>query len=283
MAVVVGYALAVLIGLSLGLLGGGGSVLALPVLVYVMGIDPQTAIPMTLVMVGTVSLVGALPHIRRGQVAWRPGAIFGLATMAGAYLGARLAALPFVTSTVQMTLFAGAMLVAAGLMIRRSSRTPAVEGPYVQPLCRYCWLWLPTEGVMVGVLTGLVGVGGGFAIVPALVLLAQVPMTKAIGTSLLIITANSLAGLAGYLGRVDLDWHLTVNFTFLAGIGTVIGAYLVQYIHPKHLQKGFGYFLLGIAVLVLWQNQKLQKPRAESRMDGITVVTSRGRQSRLLI
>ncbi len=283
MAVVVGYALAVLIGLSLGLLGGGGSVLALPVLVYVMGIDPQTAIPMTLVMVGTVSLVGALPHIRRGQVAWRPGAIFGLATTAGAYLGARLAALPLVTSTVQMTLFAGAMLVAAGLMIRRSARTPAVEGPYVQPLCRYCWLWLPTEGVMVGVLTGLVGVGGGFAIVPALVLLAQVPMTKAIGTSLLIITANSLAGLAGYLGRVDLDWHLTVNFTFLAGIGTVIGAYLVQYIHPKHLQKGFGYFLLGIAVLVFWQNQKLQKPRAESRMDGITVVTSQGSQSRLLI
>jgi len=266
MAIGVGYALAVLIGLSLGLLGGGGSVLALPVLVYVMGIAPPTAIPMTLVMVGTVSLVGALPHIRRGQV------LFGLATMAGAYLGARLAALPFVTSTVQMTVFAGAMLVAAGLMIGRSSR---VEGPYVPPLCRYCWLWLPTEGVLVGALTGLVGVGGGFAIVPALVLLAQVPMSKAIGTSLLIITANSLAGLAGYLGRVDLDWHLTVNFTFFAGIGTVAGAYLAQHIHPKHLQKGFGYFLLAIAVLVLWQNQKLQKPRAEVNRDGVAIVRAK--------
>ncbi|WP_448380595.1 sulfite exporter TauE/SafE family protein [Gloeomargarita sp.] len=272
MAIAVGYALAVLIGLSLGLLGGGGSVLALPVLVYVMGIEPPTAIPMTLVMVGTVSLVGALPHIRRGQVAWQAGALFGLATMAGAYLGARLAALPWVTSTVQMTVFAGAMLVAAGLMIGRSSR---VEGPYVPPLCRYCWLWLPTEGVLVGALTGLVGVGGGFAIVPALVLLAQVPMSKAIGTSLLIITANSLAGLAGYLGRVDLDWHLTVNFTFFAGLGTVAGAYLAQYIHPKHLQKGFGYFLLGIAVLVLWQNQKLQKPRAEVSRDGVAIVRTK--------
>jgi uncharacterized membrane protein YfcA len=266
MAVVAGYALAVLIGLSLGLLGGGGSVLALPVLVYVVGMDPQTAIPTTLVMVGTVSLVGALPHIRRGQVAWRAGAMFGLATMAGAYLGARLATLPFVTATVQMTVFAGAMLVAAGLMIGRSSR--AVEGPYVPPLCRYCWLWLPTEGL-------LVGVGGGFAIVPALVLLAQVPMTKAIGTSLLIITANSLAGLAGYLGRVDWDWHLTVNFTVLAGVGTVAGAYLAQLVAPKHLQKGFGYFLLGIAVLVLWQNYKLPKPQTESRTPDVPMVRAK--------
>jgi uncharacterized membrane protein YfcA len=273
MAVVAGYALAVLIGLSLGLLGGGGSVLALPVLVYVVGMDPQTAIPTTLVMVGTVSLVGALPHIRRGQVAWRAGAMFGLATMAGAYLGARLATLPFVTATVQMTVFAGAMLVAAGLMIGRSSR--AVEGPYVPPLCRYCWLWLPTEGLLVGALTGLVGVGGGFAIVPALVLLAQVPMTKAIGTSLLIITANSLAGLAGYLGRVDWDWHLTVNFTVLAGVGTVAGAYLAQLVAPKHLQKGFGYFLLGIAVLVLWQNYKLPKPQTESRTPDVPMVRAK--------
>jgi uncharacterized membrane protein YfcA len=273
MAVVAGYALALLIGLSLGLLGGGGSVLALPVLVYVVGMDPQTAIPTTLVMVGTVSLVGALPHIRRGQVAWRAGAMFGLATMAGAYLGARLATLPFVTATVQMTVFAGAMLVAAGLMIGRSSR--AVEGPYVPPLCRYCWLWLPTEGLLVGALTGLVGVGGGFAIVPALVLLAQVPMTKAIGTSLLIITANSLAGLAGYLGRVDLDWHLTVNFTVLAGVGTVAGAYLAQLVAPKHLQKGFGYFLLGIAVLVLWQNYKLPKPQTESRTPDVPMVRAK--------
>lgn len=267
MAIGVGYALAVVIGLSLGLLGGGGSVLALPVLVYVLGIAPHRAIPMTLVMVGTVSVLGAIPHIRRGLVAWRPGAMFGLATVVGAYLGARLAALPFITSTVQMTIFAGAMLVAAGLMIGRSSRTAALAGPYVPPLCRYCWLWLPTEGVVVGVLTGLVGVGGGFAIVPALVLLAHVPMPKAIGTSLLIITANSLAGLAGYLGQVDLDWHLTVNFTVFAGFGTVGGAYLVQFVSPKHLQKGFGYFLLGIAVFVLWQNQQVPKQRAEPRTD----------------
>ncbi|MEN9234371.1 MAG: sulfite exporter TauE/SafE family protein [Gloeomargarita sp. DG02_1_bins_92] len=271
-AIMLGYALAVVIGLSLGLLGGGGSVLALPVLVYVVGLPPSQAIPMTLVMVGTVSVLGAIPHLRRGQVAWRTGVMFGVATMAGAYLGARVAALPFITSTVQMTIFAGAMLVAAGLMITRSARTPAVTGPYVPPVCRYCWLWLPTEGVLVGMLTGLVGVGGGFAIVPALVLLAQVPMSKAIGTSLLIITANSLAGLAGYWGRVDLDWHLTVNFTVLAGIGTVGGAYLAQWVPPKHLQKGFGYFLLAIAALVFWQNYHFPK-RAAGAEDGYSHLT----------
>ncbi|MCS7030567.1 MAG: sulfite exporter TauE/SafE family protein [Gloeomargarita sp. SKYG116] len=259
MAVLVGYALAILIGLSLGLLGGGGSVLALPVLVYVVGIAPKVAVPMTLVVVGAVSLLGAIPHIRRGNVAGRAGVVFGGATMVGAYGGARLATLPFITDTVQMTLFAVAMLVAAGLMIRRRPPAPELTGPYVPPVCPYCWLWLPTEGLLVGMLTGLVGVGGGFAIVPALVLLANIPMKQAIGTSLLIIAANSLAGLAGYLGHVHLDWHLTVNFTLLAGIGTVAGAYLAQFIHPAHLQKGFGYFLLAIAALVLWQNQQPRK------------------------
>ncbi len=257
----IGHILAVGIGISLGLLGGGGSVLALPVLVYVMGIEPKPAIAMTLIVVGTVSLLGSFPHARRGNVNLRVAAIFGSATMLGAYLGARLATLPWVSSTFQMMLFGVAMLLAAGLMIYRSLSPPLGDDndleamPYLKPACRYCWLWLMTEGLAVGVLTGLVGVGGGFAIVPALVLLGKLPMRQAIGTSLLIIACNSAAGLLGYLGHISLDWSLTVSFTFLAACGTVIGAYLAQFVSAKQLQKGFGYFLLAIATFVLIQNR----------------------------
>jgi len=269
---ILGYLLAIAIGISLGLLGGGGSVLALPVLVYVMGIAPKPAIAMTLIIVGTVSLVGVIPHARRGNLALKQGAIFGSATMVGAYLGARIATLPLVTSALQMTLFAVSMLLAAGLMIYRTSKAePALSTnelnsiQYIKPVCKYCWLWLMTEGLGVGILTGLVGVGGGFAIVPALVLLGNVPMKKAIGTSLLIISCNSIAGLLGYLGHISLDWNLTVSFTFLAGFGTIIGAYLAQFVSAQQLQKGFGYFLLVVAAFVLVQNRRsFESPQKSS-------------------
>jgi uncharacterized membrane protein YfcA len=268
----IGYFFAVCIGVSLGLLGGGGSVLALPVLVYVVGVPPKPAIAMTLIIVGTVSLLGSIPHARRGNLNLKAVGIFGTATMLGAYLGARIATLPFVTSTLQMILFGLSMLTAAALMIYRSANVnPQVNKDqleaiqYVKPVCKYCWLWLMTEGIAVGVLTGLVGVGGGFAIVPALVLLGNIPMRQAIGSSLLIIACNSVTGLLGYLGHISLDWALTVSFTFLAGCGTVIGAYLAQFVSVKHLQKSFGYFLLAIATLVLFQNRDaLQRTRKSS-------------------
>ncbi|MBF2029487.1 MAG: sulfite exporter TauE/SafE family protein [Oscillatoriales cyanobacterium C42_A2020_001] len=258
---IVGHLLAVCIGISLGLLGGGGSVLALPVLVYVMGVAPKPAIAMTLIIVGTVSLLGSIPHARRGNLNLKIAVIFGSATMVGAYLGARIATLPLITSAFQMILFGLSMLVAAGLMIYRSNKAKPESSEdelasmhYVKPACKYCWLWLMTEGIAVGVLTGLVGVGGGFAIVPALVLLGNIPMRQAIGTSLLIIACNSVSGLLGYLGHVSLDWTLTVSFTFLAGCGTVIGVHLAQFISAKQLQKSFGYFLLAVATFVLVQN-----------------------------
>jgi uncharacterized protein len=259
---IIGHFLAVCIGVSLGLLGGGGSVLALPVLVYVMGVAPKPAIAMTLIIVGTVSLLGSIPHARRGNLNLKTASIFGPATMLGAYLGARLATLPFITSAFQMILFGISMLIAAGLMIYRITKSQPASNQdrlddiqYVRPVCKYCWQWLIAEGIAVGVLTGLVGVGGGFAIVPALVLLGNIPMRQAIGTSLLIIACNSVAGLLGYLGHISLDWNLTVSFTFLAGCGTVIGAYLAQFVPAKQLQKGFAYFLLAIATFVLVQNR----------------------------
>ncbi|WP_083775372.1 sulfite exporter TauE/SafE family protein [Gloeothece citriformis] len=258
---VIGHIIAVCIGISLGLIGGGGSVLAVPTLVYVMGVPPKEAIPITLLAVGTVSLLGAIPHWKLGNVRPQTAATFGGSTMIGAYTGARLATLPFITGTVQMLIFGVTMLVAAILMIRKSHKSKTSEEfkteieYYPQPVCRYCWLWVMTEGIGVGMLTGLVGVGGGFAIVPALVLLAKVPIKQAIGTSLVIIFLNSMAGFYGYLGRVPLNWNLIISFTIAASIGIITGAYLVKFIQAKQLQKGFGYFLLFMAAFVLWQNR----------------------------
>lgn len=254
----VGLFLAACIGLSLGLIGGGGSVLALPILVYVMGVSPKSAIAMTLVIVGSVSLLGVIPHWKAGNVNFKTALLFGSATMLGAFAGARIAVLPAVTETFQMLLFAAMMLLAAVFMIRRSSK-PVAPGDklafYPKPACKYCWLWLPTEGLLVGVLTGLVGVGGGFAIVPALVLLGNVPMKQAIGTSLLIIVANSVAGFLGYLGYVPLDWTIILSFIAAASAGTIPGAYLAQFVPAAKLQKTFGYFLLAVAAFVLVQNR----------------------------
>jgi hypothetical protein len=161
-----------------------------------------------------------------------------------------------------MLLFAAMMLLAAIFMIRKKPTAETVAPTqgvnltlYPKPACKYCWLWLLTEGLGVGVLTGLVGVGGGFAIVPALVLLAKLPMKQAIGTSLVIITLNSSAGFLGYLGHVSLNWDLMVSFAVAASLGIVAGAYLVRFVQARHLQKAFGYFLLAMAAFILWQNR----------------------------
>jgi uncharacterized membrane protein YfcA len=254
---IIGHILATCIGISLGLIGGGGSVLALPILVYVMGQPTKSAIAMTLVIVGTVSLIGIIPHWRQGNVNVKKAFMFGSATMLGAFVGAKkIASLPFVTERVQLLLFAVMMMVAAGFMIAKSRKSSAKTEPedlafYPKPVCKYCWLWIPTEGLGVGVLTGLVGVGGGFAIVPALVLLANTPMKEAIGTSLLIIACNSVAGFLGYLGQVPLDWSLMGSFIIAASLGIVAGAYLARYVDAKQLQKAFGYFLLAVAAFIL--------------------------------
>ncbi|WP_448572270.1 sulfite exporter TauE/SafE family protein [Trichothermofontia sp.] len=281
---IVGHLLAAGIGLSLGLIGGGGSVLALPILVYVMGVPPKSAIAMTLVIVGSVSLLALIPHAQRGQVNVKKALLFGSATMLGAFLGARLALLPWVTETFQMLLFAVMMGLAAVFMIRKTAKAgpvppTAIPGGdlslYPQPVCKYCWLWMLTEGLGVGVLTGLVGVGGGFAIVPALVLLGNTPMREAIGTSLLIIALNSVAGFLGYVGQVPLDWGLILSFTIAAGAGTLIGGQLSGRVKPQHLQKGFGYFLLAMAAFILVQNREALRPRSSEQPHSIPVLAQK--------
>ncbi len=273
-ASILGHLIAVAIGISLGLIGGGGSILAVPTLVYVIGVPPKSAIAMSLAIVGTVSLLGAIPHWKLGNVQLKTAAMFGGSTMLGAYLGARLAMLPFISGALQMLLFATMMVLAAGFMLRKSariSRSASVQEPdlqlYPQPICKYCWLWLISEGIGVGILTGLVGVGGGFAIVPALVLLAKVPMKQAIGTSLVVITLNSMAGFLGYFGRVPLDGELMISFTVAASLGIVVGAYLVRFIQAKHLQTAFGYFLLLMAAFIFWQNRAEVHARSPAKQD----------------
>lgn len=253
---IIGHFLAICIGLSLGLIGGGGSILAVPILVYVMGLGAKTAIAMSLIIVGTVSLIGAVPHWLQGNVNLKVAAMFAPPAMLGAYLGARLASLPFITETIQLICFAIVTILASLMMIREARQKPNNQDLFTEKghLKReHHWFAIALEGLGVGILTGFVGVGGGFAIIPALVLLGGIPMKEAIGTSLIIITFKSITGFVGYLGQVNLDWNLMISFAIAASLGTVTGAYLTHFIEAKQLQKAFGYFVLAIGIFVLVQ------------------------------
>jgi uncharacterized protein len=249
-----GFLLAALIGLALGLLGGGGSILTVPVLVYILGFGAKEAIATSLAVVGATSLLGAVGHWRAGNVNLRIAGIFGVVAMLGTYLGARLAV--FFSGSAQLMLFALVMLVAAYFMFRGTplgvSGTSNGEPPAVteMPL-----LLIAAEGIGVGVLTGLVGVGGGFLIVPALVLLGRVPMKQAIGTSLLVITMKSAAGFYGYLGQVAVDWEFIGAFTAVAVLGILAGAYLIRFVSQVRLQRAFAVFLLLMGTWLIYQNR----------------------------
>lgn len=245
---IIGLALAVLIGVSLGLLGGGGSILAVPVFVYVLGYGAKEAIAMSLAVVGLTSLFAAYGHWRAGNVDLRVAVIFGVVAMSGTYLGARLAV--FFSGAAQLVLFAGVMLAAAYFMFRGGH--PGADSPASGE--RMSFGAIVPEGLAVGVLTGLVGVGGGFLIVPALVLLGKVPMKLAVGTSLLVISMKSAAGFAGYLGQIEVPWAFLGLFTAVAIAGSFAGAYLVRLVPQETLQKAFAAFLVVMGVFILFQN-----------------------------
>ena len=252
---ILGIALAALIGLSLGLRGGGGSILTVPIFVYVLGFGAKEAIAMSLAVVGATSLFGAASHWRSGNVNLRVALIFGAVAMAGTYLGARLAV--FFSGAAQLALFAVVMLLAAFFMVRE--RKPAPDGALVRsegPEVKEMPLGLiVVEGIAVGVLTGLVGVGGGFLIVPALVLLGKVPMKQAVGTSLLVIAMKSAAGFYGYLGQVEVDWAFMSLFTAVSIAGIFAGTYLVRFVSQQQLKRSFAVFLLVMGGFILWQNR----------------------------
>ena len=246
---IIGLALAALIGLSLGLLGGGGSILTVPVFVYVLGYAPKPAIAMSLAVVGATSLFGALSHWRAGNVRFRVAATFGVVAMAGSYLGARLAV--FVSGTTQLLIFGLVMLVAAISMLRS-----AVGPESVAKTARLPASVLIGVALGVGLLTGLVGIGGGFLIVPALALVARLPIKHAVGTSLLVIALNAFTGFAGYLGTVVIDWAMMAGFTSVAIAGVVAGTVLVRFVPAATLRRGFALFLVAMGAFILYRNRE---------------------------
>lgn len=240
-----GYALALLIGLSLGLLGGGGSILTVPVLHYVLGYPVKEAIPMSLVVVGLTSGFGAISHWRAGTVRWRTALAFGPPGIVGAILGAELGL--HVEATTQLTVFAIVLLAAAASMLRGGMASePATPRHDRQPLP-----FITLVGALVGVLTGFVGVGGGFLYVPALALLGGLAMKEAIGTSLVLILLACSAGLLRYSGQLELDWSAIALFSGIAFLGVVAGGRLVPYVSQRALKRGFAVFLLVMGALVL--------------------------------
>jgi uncharacterized membrane protein YfcA len=244
---VLGFLFAALIGLALGTLGGGGSILTVPVLVYVLGYDPKLAIAMSLPVVGTAALVGVVSHWRAGNVRLQTAAIFGSVAMVGSYTGARASI--WLTGRLQLLILGSVMIVAAASMLRSSIREGIAPTMESQPHPAV----MLSVGFGVGLLTGVIG--SGFLIVPALVILGRVPMKSAVGTSLLVIAMNSLSGYLGYHGREIVPWDFVVRFSAVAVVGILAGTALVRHISTRQLKRAFALLLVVIGVLVLWQNR----------------------------
>jgi len=247
---VLGYFFAALIGLALGTLGGGGSILTVPVFVYVLGFDPKLSIAMSLPVVGLAALVGVISHWRAGNVRLQTAALFGSVAMTGSYAGAKASV--WFSGRAQLLILGAVMVAAAASMLRNASRDGAAE---VQSSNSPHPALLFAVGLSVGVLTGLVGIGGGFLIVPALVFLGRVPMKQAVGTSLLVIALNSASGYLGHRGQGDVPWGFVLRFAGVAVLGILAGTALVHHISTRQLKRAFAALLVVIGVLILWQNR----------------------------
>ena len=238
---------ALIIGLSLGLMGSGGSILTVPTLVYLLGQDEKTAIAGSLFIVGCIAVVGGVQSAFQKQVHWRSVVWFGLPGMTGAWLGAQLSV--YISGTVQLLLFVVVVITAGIFMIRPPRLQPAQSG-------RAAWK-IGLDGLLVGVLTGLVGVGGGFLIVPALVLLGRLSMQLAVGSSLMIIALKSFSGFIKYLDVLPgqgqtLDWSVLWTFAGLGIVGTLFGNMIARRLRQDLLQKMFAglLFFMGTAMSV---------------------------------
>ncbi|HSE37076.1 MAG TPA: sulfite exporter TauE/SafE family protein [Blastocatellia bacterium] len=247
MHLILGLLLSAAIGLSLGLMGGGGSIITLPVLVYVIGVDAHQAVGMSLAVVGAASLIGAALHHRRGTVNVKTGALFGLSGTVGAYFGSRLTYL-FSAGALLLS-FAALMLVIALLMLtgQRGVKSETAFGHHIR-------FKAVLAGLVVGLLTGFLGVGGGFLIVPALVLFGGLAMKDAIGTSLMVIAINCAAGLAAHLSYGGFDLRVTALVTALAAAGTLAGTALSHRTAPQNLRRGFAVFVIAVAAFLIAEN-----------------------------
>lgn len=241
---VLGIALSLLIGVSLGFFGGGGSILTVPLLVYVFGLAPKEAIASSLLIVGIASISGAVQHWRAGNVRPKEGLLFGGAGMVGAYLGGRASV--FLDGGLLLLLFAAMMLLTSTAMWRGRKET-RTDGGEVLLSPRNLML----QGLAVGSFTGLVGAGGGFLIVPALALWAGLPMTAAVGTSLLIIVLKSASGFLGYMSHVEVDYSLVAMVSGTAIVGSFGGSRLATLVEPDSLRRGFAGFVMAMACFIL--------------------------------
>ena len=257
---IIGYFASALIGVSLGLIGGGGSILTVPVLVYLFGVDPVIATAYSLFIVGATSLVGTFLKYRDGMVNLKTALIFGLPAILAVY-ATRAFLVPMIPDPVfslgsllvskamfMMGIFAILMVFASYSMIRTKKEVveKEPEGPQ-----KFNYPMILMEGAVVGILTGLVGAGGGFLIIPALVLFSKLPMKQAVGTSLLIIAAKSLIGFTGDLGNYQMDWQLLGIVTALAIVGIFIGNRFSRNVDGEKLKKAFGWFVLIMGIYIL--------------------------------
>jgi uncharacterized membrane protein YfcA len=248
---ILGYTLATLIGFSLGLMGGGGSILTVPILVYVLKMDPKTSIALSLAIVGFTSLFGVICHYRNKNIDLRIASIFAPFAMIGSFFGAKLSQL--FSGQTQLLMFAVIMILASFFMFRGRKKNQK-EQPDDQGKLNYILFAL--EGTIVGIVSGLVGVGGGFLIVPALVLLGGISMKKAVGTSLFIIALNSFSGFVGYIGILEIPWTFLTKFTFFSVVGIFIGTSLVKFVSQAALKKAFAIFLIFMGMFILYKNKE---------------------------
>lgn len=252
-----GYFASILIGISLGLIGGGGSILTVPVLVYLFAVDTVLATTYSLFVVGSTSLVGSFSYFKKGLIATKTALLFGLPSIVAVFLTRHylLTAIPEHITTIGsfelsrsillMVFFAILMVFASYSMIKNDREEHAENQP---PSNNF---WVIVQGLMVGLVTGLIGAGGGFLIIPALVNLLKLPMKTAIGTSLIIIAVNSLMGFGFSIGHYPIAWPFLLIVTLIAIIGIFIGTYLSTKIEGKKLKPAFGWFVLVMGIYIL--------------------------------
>jgi uncharacterized membrane protein YfcA len=256
---VIGYFGALVIGVVLGLIGGGGSILTVPIFVYLMMINPVTATAYSLFVVGVSSAFGAFQNIKKGLVDFRTAIVFAIPALTAVYL-TRKFLIPIIPSEIFtigtflvtkdiaiMVFFAILMLFASITMIREKK---VVTNAHSEPV-KFNYPLILLEGLIVGLVTGIVGAGGGFLIIPALVLLAKLPMKKAVATSLLIIAVKSLIGFLGDVENLDIDWTFLLSFSLISVIGIFIGTYVSNFIDGKKLKKSFGWFVLLMGLYII--------------------------------
>lgn len=255
---IIGFAAALFIGIILGLIGGGGSIMTVPVLVYLMGLNPVTATAYSLFVVGITSLFGSIGNLKRKEVDLKMAIVFAIPSLLSVYFTRKylIYNLPEILFTVGdfqvsknlflMILFALIMVMTSYSMLKKDFCRDCGDdsGKFNYPL-------IIAEGIGVGIITGLVGAGGGFLIIPALVFFARLPIKKAVATSLIIIAAKSLIGFVGDVQNIEIEWNILLPFTLISVIGIFLGIYLTRFVNDEKLKKAFGWFVLLMGIYII--------------------------------